>query len=67
MRYLLIGEKLVIPLNKIYVSYKVKKGDSLRKIAREFGISYKKIMKVNELKSTAIRVGQILKIPQGLK
>jgi membrane-bound lytic murein transglycosylase D len=66
-RYLHIGEKLVIPLNSIYVKYKVKKGDSLRKIAREFGISYKKIMKVNELKSTTIRVGQILKVPQGLK
>jgi len=66
-RYLHIGEKLVIPLNSIYVKYKVKKGDSLRKIAREFGISYKKIMKVNELKSATIRVGQILKVPQGLK
>jgi membrane-bound lytic murein transglycosylase D len=66
-RYLHIGEKLVIPLNSIYVDYKVKKGDSLRKIAREFGIDYKKIMTVNELKSTTIRVGQILKVPQGLR
>jgi membrane-bound lytic murein transglycosylase D len=66
-RYLHIGEKLIIPLNSIYVKYKVKKGDSLRKIAREFGISYKKIMKINELKSTTIRVGQILKVPQGVK
>jgi len=66
-RYLRIGQKLIIPLNSVYVKYKVKKGDSLRKIAKKFGINYKKIMTVNELKTTTIRVGQILKVPQGLK
>ena len=66
-RFLHIGQKLVIPLNSVYIKYKVKKGDSLRKIAREFGIDYKKIMKLNELKNTTIKVGQILKVPQGLK
>lgn len=66
-RFLHIGQRLVIPLNSIYVKYKVKRGDSLRKIAREFGIDYKKIIRVNELKSTTIRVGQILKVPQGLR
>ena len=66
-KYLRIGQKIIIPLNGVYVKYKVKKGDSLRKIAGKFGINYKKIMKVNELKSTTIRIGQILKIPQGLK
>ncbi len=66
-KFLHIGEKIVIPLNSIYVKYKVKKGDSLRKIAREFGVDYKKIMSVNELKTPVIYVGQILKVPQGLK
>jgi membrane-bound lytic murein transglycosylase D len=66
-RFLHIGEKLVIPLNSIYVKYKVKKGDSLAKIAREFGIDYKKIIRINELKGTTIRIGQILKVPQGLR
>ncbi|GAB6073841.1 lytic transglycosylase domain-containing protein [Nautilia lithotrophica] len=66
-RYLRIGQKLVIPLNSVYVKYKVKKGDSLRKIAKQFGIDYKKIIKANELKNTTIRVGQILKVPQGLR
>ena len=66
-RYLHIGEKLIIPLNRIYVKYKVKKGDSLRKIASEYRLPFKKIMKINELKSTTIRVGQILKVPQGVK
>ena len=66
-RFLRIHQKLIIPLSNIYVKYKVKKGDTLRKVAREFGVSYKKIMKVNNLKSPLIRVGQILKVPQGLK
>jgi len=66
-RFLHIGEKLVIPLKSIYISYKVKKGDSLGKIARKYGIDYSKIMKINNLKSSIIRVGQILKIPQEIK
>jgi len=66
-QFLHIGQKLVIPLNKIYVKYTVKRGDSLYKIAKEFGINYKKLMKINELKNTTIRVGQILKVPQGEK
>ncbi|WP_456479636.1 LysM peptidoglycan-binding domain-containing protein [Nautilia sp.] len=66
-RFLRIGQKIVIPISSVYVKYKVKKGDSLKKIAREFGIDYKRIMNINELKSTTIRVGQILKVPQGMK
>jgi len=66
-RYLRVGQKIIIPSNSIYLKYRVKQGDSLRKIARKFGIGYKKLMKVNELKSTTIRVGQIIKVPQGLK
>jgi len=66
-KYLHIGDKLVLPLNDFYIKYKVKKGDSLAKIARRFNISYKKIMKVNGLNDTFLKIGQILKIPQGLK
>lgn len=46
-----------------YVTYRVRRGDTLIKIARRFGVSYKKIMRINGLKSTRIRVGQRLKIP----
>ena len=66
-KYLHIGDKLVLPLNDFYIKYKVKKGDSLAKIARRFNISYKKIMKINGLNNTLLKIGQILKIPQGLK
>ncbi|MEO4052698.1 LysM peptidoglycan-binding domain-containing protein [Solibacillus sp. CAU 1738] len=41
-------------------TYIVKPGDSLSKIANKYGISYKTIMKLNNLSSTAISVGQKL-------
>jgi LysM repeat protein len=44
-------------------TYTVKSGDTLGKIARLHGTSYKKIMAMNDLKTTAIRVGQKLKMP----
>ena len=59
-----IGQKLFIPMSTKFIDYKVKRGDSLALIAKKFGISYKKIMRVNALNSTIIRVGEILKIPQ---
>ncbi len=63
-RYLHINQKLFIPLTYRFIKYKVKKGDSLLKIARKYGIPYKKIMEVNNLSSSVIKVGQLLKIPQ---
>ncbi len=46
-----------------YRVYKVKKGDTLIKIARRFKVSVSEIRKVNKLKGSTIRVGQKLKIP----
>ena len=43
--------------------YKVRRGDSLGKIARKYGTSVSKIKRANGLKSNTIRVGQRLKIP----
>jgi membrane-bound lytic murein transglycosylase D len=43
--------------------YKVKRGDSLGKIAGKYGTSVSKIKRANGLKSSTIRVGQRLKIP----
>lgn len=52
--------------NKDYVSYKVKSGDSLYAIAKKYpGISVKKIQDANGLTNTNLRIGQVLKIPQG--
>jgi LysM repeat protein len=44
--------------------YTVKSGDTLSKIARANHTSYKKIMALNDLKTTSIRVGQKLKLPE---
>ena len=43
--------------------YVVKSGDILLKIAKAHGTTVKKIMAMNELKSTSIRTGQKLKLP----
>ncbi len=68
-----VGQVLKIPVKKkrkgkervvyTYVTYRVKRGDTLIKIAKRFGISYKKLMRINNLRSTRIRVGQRLKVP----
>jgi LysM repeat protein len=44
-------------------TYVVKSGDTLGRIARAHGTSFKRIMALNDLKTTAIRVGQKLKMP----
>ncbi|MEK4229208.1 C40 family peptidase [Solibacillus sp. FSL H8-0538] len=69
---ILIGQKLVVngsttstsdstDLNNTSTStYTVKSGDTLSKIGSRYGISYTTIMKLNNLSSTAISVGQKL-------
>lgn len=49
------------PLNEIVV----KKGDSLEKIAKANHTSVDEIIKLNHLPSTFLKVGQVLKLPQG--
>ncbi len=72
-----VGKRLKIPLGKgrsrsLYSSYKprkrviryvVKRGDSLWMIARKFNTTAKAIMRYNGLRSSHLKVGQVLKIP----
>jgi len=44
-------------------TYKVKSGDTLTKIAGQFGVSLKALRAANSLKTDKIKVGQELKIP----
>jgi LysM repeat protein len=44
-------------------TYKVKKGDTLLGIAKTFGTTAAKIRALNGLKSSSLKVGQVLKIP----
>jgi len=45
------------------IVYKVRKGDSLNKIAHEFGLNYKIIKDFNHLKTSFLRINQKLVIP----
>lgn len=46
--------------------YKVKRGDSLWKIARRFGVTIREIMLINKMKNPTLRIGQIIYIPSNL-
>ena len=59
-----IGQVLIIPTGtEEYILYKVVSGDSLYGIAKKYGITMQEIMDFNNLGSTILTVGQILKIP----
>jgi membrane-bound lytic murein transglycosylase D len=66
--FLRINQRLVIPIRhnvKIpkIITYKVKKGDSLNKIARRYHTKIVKIRKLNNLKNSIIHPNQKLSIP----
>lgn len=44
-------------------TYKVNRGDTLYQISKQFGVSIKSILSVNDLKRSHIRVGQVLLLP----
>ena len=59
-----IGQIIKIPDNKVNSNeYVVKSGDNLYSISRKYGVSVDELMSVNNLKSTVLSVGQVLKIP----
>ncbi len=62
-----IGQILKIPTVKsdeLEYLYTVKSGDSLYKIAREYNTTVDELMKLNNLSSISLSIGQTLKIPQ---
>ncbi len=52
---------------RIYIRYRVRKGDTLIKIARRYGVSVRTLKRINKLKSSRIYVGQRLKIPRTVR
>ncbi|PIS01559.1 MAG: hypothetical protein COT84_01950 [Chlamydiae bacterium CG10_big_fil_rev_8_21_14_0_10_35_9] len=54
-------------VDKKLITVTVKKGDSLDKIAKTYRVSVNEIIEENQLKTTIIRIGQVLKIPEAQK
>ncbi len=64
--FLSIGQILQIPTEEITeenIIYTVKRGDTLYKIANNYGVTVSSIMNLNNLDSTLLSVGQTLLIP----
>lgn len=60
-----IAEAPAAPKPALAAEVVVKKGDSLEKIAKINHTSVDEIIKLNHLPSTFLKVGQVLKLPQG--
>jgi murein DD-endopeptidase MepM/ murein hydrolase activator NlpD len=61
-----IAKKVVLN-KKNYFKYKVKKGESLEKIAKKFGINISKIKEINNIRNDKILAGQYLFLPNNVK
>ena len=59
--------EVVKKTKKEFQEITVKKGDSLDKIAKSYHVSIDDIVEANKLKTTIIRIGQVLKIPHAIK
>ena len=62
-----VGEQLRIPINSNgasddYFEYVVKKNDTLYSIAKKFNMSVNELMRINNLETTALSIGQVLNV-----
>ena len=57
-----LGQDFDIPIKSSTRDYVVKKGDSLYKIAKKYNTSVSDLLKLNNLKSANLSIGQVLKI-----
>lgn len=57
------GEEYEPPSNNNTFNYTVVNGDSLYKIANRFNTSVSELISLNNLKTTSLSIGQVLKIP----
>lgn len=60
-----VPEEAPVKSHKIYVTYKVKHGDTLNSIADKFDASAEKIKEINGLKKGKVQPGMTLKVAKG--
>ena len=63
-----IGQQILIPTQEEVetgMTYTVKSGDTLYKIAERYNTTVREIMSLNDLKTSILSIGQVLKIPTG--
>lgn len=59
-----VGQKLLIPKSSIsFKTYTVKSGDTLYKIAQEYGTTVTDLINLNQLPTTNLSIGQVLYLP----
>lgn len=59
------GQRLTIPgVTPTPLTHKVRRGDTLSEIAQQYGSTIAKIKKANNLRSSTVRLGQVLSIPR---
>ena len=51
--------------SSVWKTHKVERGENLSRIAKKYGTDVQTITEVNQLKGTALKIGQELRIPQG--
>ncbi len=60
-----LRQSLIIPVLKpVTVTYTIKKGDTIQKIARKFKVAVNTIMRENHKKNSMIKIGEKLAIPR---
>ena len=66
-----IGQVLKIPIdNNVQIkenTYIVKSGDTLYKIAQNYGVTVGEIIQLNNLTNTSLKIGQVIEIPTNIK
>ena len=50
------------PSKRRRTTYKIRRGDTLSAIAKKYGTNAKRLMKLNRLRSTRLKIGQILRV-----
>ena len=64
---LIAGRYLKIPRRKLAsVKYRVRRGDSLYRVAKKFGVTVGQLRRLNRMKGSKLYVGQLLKIKAAL-